>query len=946
MLRAEYNKDAAFLLKLNDALRTQPDADAVANRGIAMLAEALDLDCCYIALLDLTNDRADMPYQCRRNGFAALPLTVSLQDFPDTISHAAEGTTVLHNVSTDPRLSDRDKQSLMAIGLKSLVVAALRKGENNPVWALVGVTSQPRTWLPADVTLIEDVAERIWAAMERAHAEARLRESESRYRLLFESIDSGFCVVEVNLGDDGEQIDYRVLEANPAFYHQTGFPVDILGHWLRAAAPGLEEHWFETYGRIARTGEHERFEHGSALLGRRFDVYAFPAGGREGRRVAILFNDITARRKAETGLQESEARFRNMADHAPVMTWVTDASGYCTYLNRAWYEFTGQTKGEAEGFGWLTVTHPDDKARADEVFRQANEDQKPFRIEYRLRHADGSYRWAIDAAAPRFDQDGQFLGYIGSVIDISERKEAELALRELNDRLESRVAEALAERKVFSDVIEGATAGVTALDLGYTILAINKSSIDGFEAGFGKRPRVGDNFLELFAGMPGHLAQHREIWSRALTGEDFSVVQAFGEEHRARRYFDVRFSALRDPAGAVIGASSTSYDVTEKVQAERQLDMAQQQLRQSQKMEAMGQLTGGVAHDFNNLLGPIIGSLDMLQRRGVGGEREQRMIANALQSADRARVLVQRLLAFARRQPLQAEAVDVKGLIEGMADLVASTSGPTIRVELDLAPNLPSARADANQLEMALLNLAGNARDAMPDGGRLVIAAAQEVVEAGHHRANLAPATYIRLSVSDSGLGMDTSTLARAVEPFFSTKGVGKGTGLGLSMVHGLAGQLGGELAISSKPGLGTRVELWLPVSEDAAERSATAAVAATSHGSGTILVVDDEDLVRATTTDMLTELGYKVVEAASAEDALHVLRDRHDIDMLVTDHLMAGMNGTDLVRQMRAERPDLLTLVVSGYADIEGVTPDIARLVKPFRQTDLAAAIKQLLSS
>jgi signal transduction histidine kinase len=285
----------------------------------------------------------------------------------------------------------------------------------------------------------------------------------------------------------------------------------------------------------------------------------------------------------------------------------------------------------------------------------------------------------------------------------------------------------------------------------------------------------------------------------------------------------------------------------------------------------MGQLTGGVAHDFNNLLTPIIGGLDMLQRRGLGGDREQRLITGALQSAERAKTLVQRLLAFARRQPLQPTAVDIASLVTGMADLVASTTGPQIKVVVEVSDNLPAAKADANQLEMALLNLAVNARDAMADGGTLRISATSEMI-GPRDRSKLKPGFYIRLSVADTGAGMDEVTLARAIEPFFSTKGVGKGTGLGLSMVHGLASQLGGALSLSSKPGLGTSVDLYLPVSTGPAEawrgpREAAAKV----NAIGTALLVDDEDVVRASTADMLAELGYEVVEAASAEEALRI---------------------------------------------------------------------------
>ena len=374
------------------------------------------------------------------------------------------------------------------------------------------------------------------------------------------------------------------------------------------------------------------------------------------------------------------------------------------------------------------------------------------------------------------------------------------------------------------------------------------------------------------------------------------------------------------------------------------LEHAQEALRQSQKLEAMGQLTGGVAHDFNNLLTPILGSLDLLHRRQLGGPREQMLIDGALQSAERAKTLVQRLLAFARRQPLNPTAVDIGKLVGGLENLFVSTLGPHISLDIKIDKTLPSARGDANQLEMALLNLSVNARDAMPESGKLVISASLDEVEIGQ-RPDLAPGEYILLAVNDNGSGMDTETLTRSIEPFFSTKGIGKGTGLGLSMVHGLASQLGGSMTVTSELGEGTTVMIWLPVTEAENEPiGRPTAKAEPRRFSGTVLLVDDEPVVRGSTSDMLSDMGFDVIEAGSAEKAIIMLDQLPDIQLLVTDHLMPGMTGAKLAETFRTQRPGVPALIITGYAEADGVPIDLPRLNKPFRQSELAAILTELV--
>lgn len=567
--------------------------------------------------------------------------------------------------------------------------------ERNPAAArylglLGNVTFLERPFHPT--TLISLAQAALRGRRRQYDARARLEElhrSADRYRTLFESIDAGLCIVEVIHEVDGA-FDYRFVEINPAFIRQTGM-TDALGQRMRDLAPDHEQHWFETYARVARTGEPARFELPADALGRWFDVYAFRIGDPEAQRVAILFNDISTRRAVE--------------------------------------------------------------------------------------------------------QD----------------------LRELTASLEHRVEAATAERE--------------------TALA---------------------------------------------------------------------------------------------------------KLHEAQKLETLGQLTGGVAHDFNNLLTPITGVLDLLnQRYGVQDERAGRLIGGALESAERARLLVQRLLGFARRQALQTRSVDLAGLLDGMRDLIASSIGASVELHLRIDPALPPTLVDPNQLELALLNLCVNARDAMPGGGMLTLAAEPAALGLGEV-PQVTPGLYVRISVIDTGTGMDEATLTRAIEPFYSTKEVGKGTGLGLSMVHGLASQLGGGFRLSSSPGEGTRVDLWLPVaSGQPAERGASLDEQPPVSRALSILLVDDEPLVRSATAEMLRELGHRVREANSGSDALAQLAE-HRVDILITDYKMPRMDGAELARRAEEISPALPILLITGYTGPAENAPDLPRLDKPFRRSDLANAINR----
>jgi PAS domain S-box-containing protein len=615
------------------------------------------------------------------------------------------------------------------------------------------------------------------------------------------------------------------------------------------------------------------------------------------------------------------------------MVWSTRPDGFHDFYNQRWYDFTGVPRDSTDGEEWSGTFHPDDQERAWSLWRDSLRTGEPYHIEYRLRHRSGEYRWVLGRAQAVRDRSGAIERWFGTCTDIDEIVRARQVLARTGQELERQVAERTKERDQLWSLSEDLLARA---DYAGNLLAVNPAWTRVL--GWSERKLLADSYAGIL---------HPE--DLAGTSEALERMQETGQPTRfenrvqtsAGEWKPLDWTVSPEPDGKNFIA--VGRDLTAAKQREVELVHAQEALRQSQKMEAMGQLTGGVAHDFNNLLTPIIGSLDMLQRREIGGAREQRLIGGALESADRAKTLVQRLLAFARRQPLRPTAIDVAALLEGMGELVASTTGPQISIAIHVSDDLIPAVADPNQLEMAILNLSVNARDAMPDGGTLTLAAQAEHV-GQEHRSNLPPGDYIRLSVADTGTGMDAATRKRAVEPFFSTKGIGKGTGLGLSMVHGLASQLGGAMHIASEPGFGTKIELWLPVSAEPAGPVASAqAECPVAQGAGTVLLVDDEETVRTSTADMLADLGYQVFEAATAAEALALLESGLRVDLLLTDHLMPGMTGTDLAREARDRWPGCPVLLISGFAEADGVAPDLPRLTKPFRQAELAAALQDL---
>jgi PAS domain S-box-containing protein len=541
--------------------------------------------------------------------------------------------------------------------------------------------------------------------------------------------------------------------------------------------------------------------------------------------------------------------------------------------------------------------------------------------------------------------------------DVTDRRRTELELVDLNRNLEQRVTDAVAERRLWADLVEGSDAFVQVADNDGNWLAINSAAATEFERIFGIRPKVGDNMFAALAERPDEQAAVRAVWSRALAGETFTDVGEFGDPGRDRRHYEMRYSALRNEAGEQIGAYQFVYDVTDRLREQGRLAEAEEALRQAQKMEAVGQLTGGLAHDFNNILAGITGSFEMIGTRLAQGRSSdvERYLSAGQQAARRAAALTHRLLAFARRQTLDPRPLLINSLLPDLVELVQRTVGPAIEVESVAASGLWPTLVDANQLENAILNLCINARDAMPDGGHLTIETGNKWLDAATAKERgLDEGQYVTVCVSDTGTGIDKGTLDKVFEPFFTTKPIGEGTGLGLSMVYGFARQSHGHVRIYSEVGQGTMVCLYLPRHLGAADavptREAPAVRAIENAPGKTVLVIDDEPIVRMLVVDTLEELGFACIEAGTGPEGVSVLESNERLDLLITDvGLPGGMNGRQVAERARELRPELKVLFITGYAENAALNHGhIGRgtrvLTKPFSVSELTARIDSLL--
>lgn len=636
---------------------------------------------------------------------------------------------------------------------------------------------------------------------------------------------------------------------------------------------------------------------------------------------------------AVTTLQNStmEGRYRLLVDAiTDYAIYMLDPDGYVSSWNSGAQRSKGYSEEEILGEHFSRFYLPEDRdAGLPEKALATAANGGRFESEgWRLRKDETPY-WAhvvIDAIR---DPTGQLLGFAKITRDLSERKLAEAELKRSEEQ--------------FRLLVQGVTDyAIYMLDPSGNVASWNM----GAQRIKGYRPEeiIGRHFSTFYTEEDKTADLPATALNAAVTEGRFEKEGWRVRKDGTRFWASVIIDAIRDDDGTLLGFAKVTRDITEKRDAQRALEQAREELFQAQKMEAVGQLTGGIAHDFNNLLMAVMGSLEMAHKRAIKGENVIPLIENAMKGAQRGASLTQRMLAFSRKQELKLESVDVGDLVRGMADLFQRSIGPSITIETSFPLVMPKALSDVNQLESALLNLVVNARDAMPEGGALLIAAkAKEVTKS--EISELKAGRYICLSVQDKGEGMDAETLAKAASPFFTTKGVGKGTGLGLSMVQGLTAQSGGKLVLRSTQGEGTTAELWLPQADEFLREEAPQPQQVSVSRPLRVLAVDDDPLVLMNTVMILEDLGHTVVEASSGDEALRAQEQSTHFDLVVTDYAMPGMTGSQLAEEVHKRSPDLKVILATGYAELpKGGTTTLIRLAKPFTQDQLAAVLAEAL--
>ena len=773
---------------------------------------------------------------------------------------------------------------------------------------------------PATLGIQVDISERI-------ETEKALEDSEERFRNLVEGSRQGVLL----------HVNFEPVFVNAALVEMFGYDSEAellaLPTALDLVAPEAREKWRQNrVARLSGLDVEDDYEFtGIRKDGSQIIVHITVRVVNWQNRTAIqgTMIDVTRRREAEARIRESEERFRLLTSTSPVGIFVTDASGHCEYINEAYEKMSGLTSAQAAGQGWGQAIHPEDKDRVFEDWYASTRAERPFRTEFRFLRADGNVTWAIAQAVTQRDSSGKTLRYIGAITDVTGRVRAELARKKSDDR--------------FRTLTTLSPVGVFLTDENGRVEYVNEALSKMLHM----RPQ--DAFGHKW--LAGIHQEDREslvrAWELAYTeAGSLEMELRMGDDADRIRWVLIQASPF-DAGNTRTGYVGAVTDITERRAAE-------EQLRQVQKMDAIGQLTGGIAHDFNNLLAIVQGNLELLRERAPDNERLTSLINAAHGAARRGATLNQRLLAFARRQPLAPSTCDMNRVVNEMAGLFIRTLGDNVDLRTQFAEGLWPANIDPNGLETAVLNLAINARDAMPDGGNLTITTANRTF--GPDRPppdqDIPYGDYVMLRVSDSGTGMDTETLEKAFDPFYTTKGMGKGSGLGLSMVYGFARQSGGTANVESVAGRGTSITLLFPRSEDDVEIRETAKPEPAPEGMGErVLIVDDDSDVREMAIGMFESLNYTTLIASSAEEALGILDSNDNIELLFTDVMLGnGDNGPELARKARHGRPGLRILFASGYTATEfdrGTPFELGALIsKPYERTELARAVRVALET
>ena len=684
---------------------------------------------------------------------------------------------------------------------------------------------------------------------------------------------------------------------------------------------------------VARLHEHreEKSEEEIALKDRRdFDCYSVPIFGANGRYYGRVwyFRDVTERRRAEQGLKASETRFQALIEHSTDVFAILGADGRFTYCSPSATRQLGYDPDELVGQPGFDFLHPDDVPRVRTTFDTVlQRDQASAREAFRLRHKDGSWR-ALESTAKNLLSEPAVAGVVVNARDDTERQRSEAAVRRSE-----------AEHR---DLLEHAPLGVYRSSPDGRLLAVNRALIRmlGYESA--------EEMLRL--DMAGDVFAHPERYGAlvAQLGESGYVQSEAGWTRKDGRPIAVRLNVrmVRSPDGEPEYLEGLVEDVTEQRNLENQF-------RQSQRMEAVGRLAGGVAHDFNNVLTTITGCSDLLLE-DLGPEDPKRPEVEAIKAAAaRAASLTQQLLAFSRKQVLQTQVLNLNKVVQTLEKMLRRLIGEDVTLQVALSSKLGAVRADPGQIEQVVLNLAVNSRDAMPHGGCLTIETANAVLDEGYVRghAGALPGRYVMLAVSDTGVGMDAETLSHVFEPFYTTKEVGKGTGLGLSTVYGIVKQSGGHVRVYSEPGQGATFKIYLPQVDELPETGdPPEPLQPVAGGHETVLLAEDDSSVRGIVSDVLTQKGYRVLPAADGQAALAMARGYEgEISLLVTDIVMPGMTGRELAEALTDERPGLRVLYMSGYTDDavvrHGVLSEgVPYLQKPFGPRALSSRVREVL--